>query len=591
MVLASFGSSFTDDSFSASSLARRKKSSFDFRRRPIEAVPFRHGRAVLRGKVSHIYNRRCGILCLIAYNFASSMFRPTLSAIWCLLWLAFAIDTSSTFTTTAFMSPLRLSPTLTRNEQKIEGNALRESTESRDNDGSATSKDSTRSSNRRSLLVGWGIGSSLLGGRLLQDDSASAATLLSRRSRPSPSSLYVVTPGKNVTDLMQKEPLQSVPYYLSSEVCLLKLLPVKNPFFRQLERSIQAISDLRASNIQSSDWRTATKAIEYSIVELDRKRNQLEPVFNQEDSTMLQITKSVRGEQLIESFRDRLVELVAATKARNTTKTFLKEKEALLALSEVGELLVASFPFDVPTDGKFSYLPRLQGRARVVFSFRRQNKILGNVTIVADGYAGPITAGNFVDLSIRNFYTGLPIKFSKKRVGSGAEFEVANLPILGSFQEGFYDPLTAKLRRIPLEIVRNDKASGVPNLSYSQGLPNLFGSKVAMEKELTSKSNPLLSFNIPGLVAMNHPDRSPNGGSSEFFSLQKDSMLEERRGLLDSEYAPFGYIIDGYDIFQQLEAGDIIDETAVDEWGQLNLVKLRRSSFSEVVQGTEEEST
>jgi peptidylprolyl isomerase len=390
---------------------------------------------------------------------------------------------------------------------------------------------------------------------------------------------------------MQKEPLQSVPYYLSSEVCLLKLLPVKNPFFRQLERSIQAISDLRASNIQSSDWRTATKAIEYSIVELDRKRNQLEPVFNQEDSTMLQITKSVRGEQLIESFRDRLVELVAATKARNTTKTFLKEKEALLALSEVGELLVASFPFDVPTDGKFSYLPRLQGRARVVFSFRRQNKILGNVTIVADGYAGPITAGNFVDLSIRNFYTGLPIKFSKKRVGSGAEFEVANLPILGSFQEGFYDPLTAKLRRIPLEIVRNDKASGVPNLSYSQGLPNLFGSKVAMEKELTSKSNPLLSFNIPGLVAMNHPDRSPNGGSSEFFSLQKDSMLEERRGLLDSEYAPFGYIIDGYDIFQQLEAGDIIDETAVDEWGQLNLVKLRRSSFSEVVQGTEEEST
>ena len=101
-------------------------------------------------------------------------------------------------------------------------------------------------------------------------------------------------------------------------------------------------------------------------------------------------------------------------------------------------------------------------------------------------------------------------------------------------------------------------------------------------------SRPLLSFKIPGLVAMNHPDKNPNGASSEFFSLQKDSMMDDKRRLLDGEYAPFGYIIEGYDLFQKLQPNDIIENTKISDFGIQNLVKLRRSSFSEVVQGSGE---
>lgn len=501
------------------------------------------------------------------------MIRPSLCAIWSLLWLAFGIDTSSTFAPTTSAPP----------RQRPEFTALPAQQQS----DSENSADDSESRNRRNVILGWGVGSSLLAGAA-GDNSASAATLFPR-SASNPSSLYVVTPGKNVTEYMQREPLADVPSYLSSEVCLLKLLPVRNPFFRQLEASVQTISTLRSSSLQPADvWRILNKEIEHSITELDNKRSQLQPVFNPEDSTMLQITKSVRGEQLIESLRERLVDLSAATRTRNTTCVFLREKDTLLALAEVGELLVSAFPYDIPTEGKFSYLPRLLGRARVTFSFRRKNKLLGNVTIVADGFAAPLTAGNFVDLSLRGFYNGLPIKYNKKRLGSGGEFEVANIPILGSFQEGFYDPLTAKPRRLPLEIIRNEKGSGVPNLSYAQGLSNILSSGVTLEPMGNSK--PLLSFNIPGLVGLNHPDNNPNGGSSEFFSIQEKSMADERRGLLDGEYAPFGYIVDGYALFQNLEAGDVIDATCVDEWGQLNLAKLRRSSFSEVVQGSEAES-
>jgi hypothetical protein len=253
-------------------------------------------------------------------------------------------------------------------------------------------------------------------------------------------------------------------------------------------------------------WRKASKTMEAAVQELDNKRSQLAPVFNPEDSTLLAISKGERGEQLIESLRGKLVELVGATKAASLPQTLVLQKEALLSLSEVGELLVSAFPYNVPTEGKYSYLPRLLGRARVTFTFRRKNQILGNMTIVADGFTAPISAGNFVDLCVRNFYTGLPVKYTKKRVGSGSDFDVASVPILGSYQEGFYDPLTAKPRRIPLEIIRVEKSNGSPNLSYSQGLTGLPANRAVLESP--SNSQPLLSFVSPRQTAPSSRPRS-----------------------------------------------------------------------------------
>ena len=378
---------------------------------------------------------------------------------------------------------------------------------------------------------------------------------------------------------------------LASELCLLRLLPVKNPFFRELQTNIEGLSVLRASGSpdRSSDvWQQANKRMLYCVEEIDKKRTLLQPVFNPEDETLMQISKGERFEILIETLRSRLLDIANATALVNSTATLIQEKAALLTLSEIGELLVAKFPYRIPTEGKYSYLPRLMGRCKVIVSFRRGKTNLGNVTIVADGYTAPITAGNFVDLCSRNFYTGLPIKFTKKRLGMGSVFEVANLPILGSYNEGFYDPLTAKLRRLPLEILRLGKSSSELDLTYSQGLSSL-GSASQAVLEPTANSRPLLSFKIPGLVAMNHPDKNPNGASSEFFSLQADSILEEKRSLLDGEYAPFGYIIAGKDIFQKLKANDVISATTVSEFGIQTLVKLRRSSFQEVVQGSGKE--
>ncbi|KAL7576750.1 hypothetical protein ACA910_005665 [Epithemia clementina (nom. ined.)] len=557
------------------------------------------------------------------------------------------------------------------------------------------------------------------------DVRPSLAQWLEQKQRPksvlptsssSSSSVYVVRPRmRNVTTTNtylknQAAALQE----LSRERSLLKLLPIRNDrksVFRALQGRLEGISfaleegrrlpssikdaekaesDKEYSSLSASSslptatWTRIRISMNETIAFLDRQRDQLSPVFNQEDSTALAIRKAEQGELRIENLRSLLVDLRdACASAAGSSKNFTQtgsmydiddgsndlivgviqrlQRLALLALAEVGELLVATFPYDVPSEGKFSYLPRLLGRARVTFSFRRnknnnnllpnfndnnsddniissskssknnKNKrgFLGNITIIADGFLAPITAGNFVDLSVRNFYTGLPVKIVKKRLlqtsntngdgGGGGGFttpslvgpsslafvETVDVPVLGSFNEGFYDPLTAKLRRIPLEMIRVENANNVPSLSYSlqaasgggvgvgSGLAILdLSSKLDdttnmvldLETEPTSSSKPLLSFSdIPGLVAWNHPDKYPNSGSSEFFSLQSNSMPADRRKLLDGKYAPFGYIVQGLDLLDQLQPNDVISDTFVDEWGELNLVKIRTSRFSDIV--------
>ena len=412
---------------------------------------------------------------------------------------------------------------------------------------------------------------------------------------------------------------------LSCEYALLKVLPVKNPVFRTLEANVQTISILRTqsssssssggSEIKNATWTKLQKSVVTAKDILVNKHSQLEPVFNPEDSTELSILKGERGEILIEEFRQHLNALENSILLNNITATLWAQKNALTTLGFLGELLVKEFPYRVPSVGKFSYLPRLLGRCQVTLRMKRQNQILGNITIVADGYTAPITAGNFIDLCIRGFYTGLPIKSIPKRFhpgtnpsttsssSGGSDQVVADLNILGNFNEGFYDPLTAKLRCIPLEIIRGNQLSyasrGLPDTSLSEMLAVSSSSSGSGGSSKTTTSSPsttvvtaykpLLSFDTPGLIALNHPDRDRNGGSTDFFGLTDTTLPDGvSKRILDGEYAPFGFIIVGYEIFEKLKPEDIIDAVFVDDFGKNNLVKIRQSSFKEAAKGTEQ---
>ena len=167
---------------------------------------------------------------------------------------------------------------------------------------------------------------------------------------------------------------------------------------------------------------------------------------------------------------------------------------------------------------------------------------------------------------------------------------------------------SAKPRRIPLEIVTLDgtsptkttltysstyaslddmtdsgttKYSGLASSSSAQRSFSSATSLLSSNSTRASFSNlePVLSFNIPDLVALNHPDRLSNGGSSEFFALPGQDASSKRSKLLDGQYAPFGYVVSGSDVYQSLRPGDVIRATYVSEVGLLNLVKIRKNAF------------
>jgi peptidylprolyl isomerase len=442
----------------------------------------------------------------------------------------------------------------------------------------------------------------IVGGGVNHQPANGAPTFIPR----SPKGLFVVETRDELLDSVRREQVDTPEPTLSAEYALLKVLPVNNPVFRTLEQNIEAVSVLRKVGMdlvdpqsKNSTWEKAHKCINTALIILRNKRSQLEPVFNPEDSTEVAIFKAERGEVLIEQLRDQLIQLSNSTTLLNATCAFEKQKQSLITLGFIGELLVKEFPYRVPSRGKFSFLPRLLGRATVTFRMKRGNTQLGNITIVADGYTAPITAGNFVDLCLRNFYTGLPVKAMAKKFPSQTDIVPATVNVLGSFNEGFFDPLTAKLRRIPLEIIRLEKGSGQPKLSYStRGSPDVLlvcktclttmGDEATFESAILN-SKPLLTFATPELVALNHPNVNPNGGSSEFFALTQGTLPDDQRNILDGEYAPFGYIIRGFDLYQQLRPDDVIDATFVDDFGQLNLLKIRESSFKEAAKGAEAE--
>jgi hypothetical protein len=175
------------------------------------------------------------------------------------------------------------------------------------------------------------------------------------------------------------------PPELATESCLLKLLPVKTPIFRKLEQQLLSVSSYTPSLSLSSSsllslledeqsttsrgrFETIIVKMNETLTLIDNKRSYLEPVFNMDDSTVVSISKATRGESLVESLRNEIASIQSMAEARNVSGILMSQKRALRRLAEVGELLVEKFPYDVPKEGKFSYLPRLLGRTQVTFT-------------------------------------------------------------------------------------------------------------------------------------------------------------------------------------------------------------------------------
>ncbi|MEN9258332.1 MAG: peptidylprolyl isomerase [Gloeomargarita sp. GMQP_bins_120] len=296
-------------------------------------------------------------------------------------------------------------------------------------------------------------------------------------------------------------------------------LPVDEPHIRQIESRLEDIRD----QLKAKRWRAIANDV--------KTAQQILAEHRQDILTQVAPENQAPAQALLDHIAADLDELNEAVRDRNRNVVLDTQADLLDHVGAVEALMVREFPFAIPE--AYRHLPQLLGRATVRI---RTNK--GDLIAVLDGYNAPITAGNFLDLVQQHFYDHLPFT----RAEESFVVQAGDPP---GEADGYMDPRTGTVRRIPLEIrVEGDPAP-------------LYGTTLEAAGRYLEK--PVLPFAAYGTLAMARSESDPNSASSQFFFLRFENELTPPGiNLLDGRYAVFGYLIDGEDVLEKIRPGDEI---------------------------------
>jgi peptidylprolyl isomerase len=296
-------------------------------------------------------------------------------------------------------------------------------------------------------------------------------------------------------------------------------LPIENDSVRKLQASLEGIS----SKLRAKRWKNISRNISDASFILSSRQEQLLATVPDE--------RKSQATALIDQLTTGTAELQAIVDTKDREATYLKRQELLNLVTDLEELMVVGYPFEVPEE--YASLPQLLGRATVAM---KTNK--GDLTVVVDGYSAPVNGGNFVDLVQRGFYDGLDFNRAE-------DFYILQAGDPPGEANGFIDPKTKKYRAIPMEV-----------LVKGDDLP-VYGE--TLEELGRYLDQPAIPFNAYGAMALARPGDDPNGGSSQFFFFKFDTeVTPPGYNLMDGRYSVFGYLIDGKEVLEELTAGDKI---------------------------------
>lgn len=316
-----------------------------------------------------------------------------------------------------------------------------------------------------------------------------------------------------------------------SESLLRWSLPISNKPVRELQESLEsAITDSRK--------------LKWGKVEGDLRRAK-GLLANKRDALMKAIPQDrvEEADSLIDSITDALPVLLGAADEKKIEKLVEIDRAILRDVGKLEGLMVTAFPFEVPAE--YSNLPQLKGRATIEVVVRKAGDEPfdidgtlykeGEMTLVVDGYAAPISAGSFVDLASKGFYDGRPV------IRSDGFIIQSGKPESG---EG-YKLKNGEVRTIPLEVfARGDKSP-----TY----------ELTLEDDGRGTAATVLPFTSYGTLAMAREEFQPNTASSQYFwFLFEPDLTPAGRNLMDGSWATFGYTVSGQKFLRGLEQGDRI---------------------------------
>jgi peptidylprolyl isomerase len=308
------------------------------------------------------------------------------------------------------------------------------------------------------------------------------------------------------------------------EAILRNALPISAPPLQELQHRLEATSD----DLRAKRWTALTASLRRCQALLGSKRASILEAFPPADQA--------RATGLLDGLESQLQSVAAAAEAHDRDPFLAGRREALRSIGAAEAMLVGSFPFPIPAE--FDALPRLLGRATV-----RIGTTKGDLTAVIDGYNAPLTGGAFVDLVQRKFYDGLPFTRAE-------DFYVLQTGDPKGDALGYVDPKSGQERQVPLEIRISGDAAPVYNQTF--------------EDLGRFKAEPVLPFATYGTLGWAHSDERLDDGSSQFFFfLYEAELTPAGLNLVDGRNAAFGYVIDGFDVLENLGVDDAITTARV----------------------------
>jgi len=302
-------------------------------------------------------------------------------------------------------------------------------------------------------------------------------------------------------------------------------LPIDQKELRELQNKLEDTSD----DLRGSRWSAINKATSRSQFLVSNRKNQILDSIPEENKE--------KAVDLLSNLKVDLDELMQIANEKNKISFLDVRRKSLKKIDDLESLLITNnFPYEIPNE--YDNLPRLLGRANVEIKTSK-----GNMNAIIDGYNAPLTAGAFIDLSLKGFYDGLPINRAE-------EFFILQTGDPKGEEIGYINPESNELRKVPLEI-------RTPNSKDT-----LYGE--TFEEVGLYTETPVLPFATLGTLGWAHSDSDLNDGSSQFFFFLYEAELNPAgRNLIDGRNAAFGYVIEGSEILNKLGVDDKIIEIKV----------------------------
>lgn len=339
-------------------------------------------------------------------------------------------------------------------------------------------------------------------------------------------------------------------------------LPIDNKQVRELQAAMENAKE----DLGKSLWGQAGRQLSSARGSLNDEKAFLKAVKPSNQNDAKAILKELASD--ISNLSDEIAK--ETNQQSKNQKTYLDQQDvALNRISKLEDLMAPDeLPFKVPSEYS-STLPVLNGRAKVELvvqkpegeeGFNVDGKVQKQAKFVLtlDGYNAPVTAGNFVDLIRRGFYSGMEIQRSDGFVVQTGEPDKKE-------DVGFKE--NGVLRSIPLEVkITDDKEP-------------LYGS--TFDEEGRKGTIPSLPFQAYGSLGMARSEFENDSASSQWFWLLYDSELTPAgRNLFDGRYACFGYTTEGADYLRDIKVGDKIVSAKIIE-GADKLKQPKRGSQPE----------